>query len=86
MYDKIIHKEVRTMARKPVTVSLPEKLVKATSRFCREHSVTVSEMTREALSEYLYKQELEQARRNFTVHVEKLGISSEQDLLRRIAG
>ncbi len=72
------------MGRKPVTVSLPENLVKETSRFCRAHSLTLSEMTREALSEYLYKQELDQARRDFTKHVQKLGIFSEQELIRKI--
>ncbi len=73
------------MGRKPVTVSLPEKLVKETSRFCKEHSLTLSEIAREALGEYLYKQELELSRRVFSKHVQKIGIFSEQDLINKIA-
>ena len=73
------------MSRKPITVSLPEDLVKETSRFCKRHSLTVSEITREALRDYLYREELEDARKMFTAHVQTAGIFSEEDLVKRIA-
>ena len=72
------------MARKPVTVSLPEELVKETARFCRARSVSLSEIAREALRDYLYRQELEQVRKAFTTHVQKRGISSEKALLKAL--
>lgn len=72
------------MSRKPITVSLPEDLVRETSRFCKRHAVTVSEITREALRDYLYREELEEVRKRFTLHVQKLGIGSEEELLKTI--
>lgn len=72
------------MSRKPITVSLPEDLVRDTNRFCKKHALTVSEITRQALRNYLYKEELKEARKNFTLHVQKLGIGSEEDLLKTI--
>ncbi len=72
------------MSRKPITVSLPEDLVKETNRFCKKHALTVSEITREALRNYLYKEELEDVRKSFTLHVQKLGIASEAELVKTI--
>jgi metal-responsive CopG/Arc/MetJ family transcriptional regulator len=72
------------MSRKPVTVSLPEALVKQTTRFCKKRSVTLSEITREAIEEYLHRQTLEEARQAFTIHAQKRGLFTEQDLLRRL--
>jgi metal-responsive CopG/Arc/MetJ family transcriptional regulator len=70
------------MARKPVTVSLPADLVRETTRFCEKWSVTLSEIVREAVRDYLYNKQLDQARRRVTSHLRKRGILSEQDLLR----
>ena len=72
------------MSRKPITISLPEELVRETNRFCKMHALTVSEITREALRNYLYKEELEEARKNFTLHAQKIGVRSEEDLIKRI--
>ena len=72
------------MGRKAVTVSLPEDLVKKANGFCRKREMSLSEVTRESLRDYLYRQELEEARRWFGVHVEKLGIRSEEELVRRL--
>jgi hypothetical protein len=83
LYDNIIQ-ETKSMSRQPVTVSLPEILVKQTTRFCKKHSVTLSEITREAIAEYLHRQTLDEARRAFTAHVQKRGLFSEKDLLRRL--
>jgi metal-responsive CopG/Arc/MetJ family transcriptional regulator len=68
------------MGRKPITVSLPEDLVKETGIYCRKKSLTMSEIARDALREYLYRQEMEQARKSFTSHVQKLAINSEEAL------
>lgn len=73
------------MTRKPATISLPEDLARETGRFCRAHSVTLSHVAREALHDYLYKQELASARRRFTSHAHKQGLLTEQDLLRKLA-
>lgn len=72
------------MSRKPVTVSLPEELVKETARFCRKRSVTLSEITRDAIREYMYRQTMEEARRTFTSHLHKRGIFTEQNLIRHL--
>ena len=72
------------MGRKAVTVSLPEDLVKETNGFCKKRRTTLSEVTRESLREYLYRQRLEEARRDFTLHAEKLGIRTEEELIRRL--
>jgi len=72
------------MGRKPVTVSLPEELVKKTALFCKKRSVTLSEITRDAIRDYLYKQEMEQARKAFTTHLHKSGILSERALIRTL--
>jgi metal-responsive CopG/Arc/MetJ family transcriptional regulator len=73
------------MARKPVTVSLPEDLARETGHFCRAHSVTLSEVAREALRDYLFKQELAEARRRFTTHAQKFGLLTEQALLKKLS-
>ncbi len=73
------------MARKPVTVSLPEDLARETGRFCRARSLTLSEVAREALRDYLYKQEMTEARRRFTAHAQKHGIFTEHALLQHLA-
>ena len=72
------------MNRKPITISLPDELVRETNRFCKKHALTVSEIAREALRNYLYKEELEEARKSFTLHAQKIGIRSEDDLIKRI--
>lgn len=72
------------MGRKAVTVSLPDDLVREVGGYCRTRETTLSEMTREALREYLYRQKLQEARRAFTLHLEKLGIRSEEELIRRL--
>ena len=83
MYDIIIQE--REMTRKPATISLPEDLAQETGRFCRAHSVTLSHVAREALRDYLYKQELSSARRTFTSHAQRQGILTEQELLKKLA-
>ena len=70
------------MGRKPVTVSLPAELVKETALYCKKRSVTLSEITRDAIRTYLYQQEMRQARSAFTAHLHKRGLHSEQTLLR----
>jgi metal-responsive CopG/Arc/MetJ family transcriptional regulator len=69
------------MSRVPITISLPSDLAKETSRFCKIHSLTVSEVARKAFHDYLYKEELDQTRKRFTLHVRKLGIKSERELI-----
>lgn len=44
----------------------------------------MSEMMRDAVRDYLYRKEMENARRQFTKHVQKLGISSEEELLKAV--
>ena len=70
--------------RQPITVSLPKELVLKTSRFCKQHSLTLSEVAREALRSFLYHEQMEEARRRFTLHVERQGISSEEDLNKKL--
>ena len=72
------------MGRKAVTVSLPEDLVKKANGFCRKREISLSEVTRQSLRDYLYRQELDEARRWFTSHLAKLGICSEEEIVRRI--
>ena len=67
--------------RSVTSVSLPPDLVKAVSRYVRRRGTTLSEVARDALRDYLYRQELEESRRQFTVHVQKRGIASEADLI-----
>lgn len=73
------------MTRKPATISLPHDLAQETGRFCRAHSVTLSHVAREALRDYLYKQELAHARRSFTAHAHRQGLLTEKDLLKKLA-
>lgn len=72
------------MTRKAATISLPEDLAQETGRFCRTHSVSLSEVAREALRDYLYRQDLAEARRQFTLHIQKQGIQTEQSLLKKL--
>ena len=72
------------MGRKPVTVSLPADLVKETVNFCKKRSLTISEMTREAIRDYLFWQEMESSRKAFTAHLHQRGITSEQQLLKAL--
>jgi metal-responsive CopG/Arc/MetJ family transcriptional regulator len=73
------------MARKPVTISLPDDLVQETNRFCRRTSVTVSEVAREALRDYLYRKDMDHARRDFTARLRGMGIASEKGLLKKLS-
>jgi|GEM_PF-3264230 len=72
------------MARKPVTISLPEDLAKETGRFCRNHSVTLSEIAREAFRDYLDRREMTDIRRRFTILAQKQGLLTEQSLLKKL--
>ena len=72
------------MSRITVTVNLPEELVKKTALFCKKHSVKLSEIIRDAIRDYLHKQEMAQARTQFTAHLQKRGILSERSLLRTL--
>lgn len=70
--------------RNIVSVSLPENVTQEAKKYCKKQTVTMSEMVRDAVSEYLYRKEIENARRKFTLHVQKLGISSEEELLKAV--
>jgi metal-responsive CopG/Arc/MetJ family transcriptional regulator len=83
MYDNLIQEGELT--RKPATISLPEDLAQETGRFCRAHSVTLSHVAREAIRDYLYKQELASARRSFSAHAHRQGVLTEQELLKKLA-
>ena len=70
--------------RSVTSVSLPGDLVRAVSRFVKKRGMSVSEVAREAIRDYLYRQELEEARREFTAHVRRKGIFSEEELVKSI--
>jgi metal-responsive CopG/Arc/MetJ family transcriptional regulator len=72
------------MNRKPVTVSLPQELVNTAGQFCRRRSRTLSEVVRDAMKDYLLRENWEEARHRFTVHIQRKGLSSEQDLISRL--
>jgi len=72
------------MARQAVTVSLPSDLVKDAGAFCKRLSLTISEVTRDALREYLLKREMDQARKVFSARLYKQKIFSEKDLLKNL--
>jgi metal-responsive CopG/Arc/MetJ family transcriptional regulator len=72
------------MPRKPVTVSLPAELVREAGTYCRKRSVTMSEIVRDAMRDYLHRQRLETLRRDFTEHLQKQGVLTEQELVRRL--
>ena len=72
------------MARKAVTISLPAELVRETSLFCKKWSVTLSEISREAIRDYLYNRSMQSARKTFSAHLHKRGIFTEQDLLKTL--
>ena len=73
------------MPRKPVTISLPEDLTRRTGRYCRAHSLTLSEVAREALGDYLFRQEMAAARRRFTARLQRQGVLSEKELLKKLS-
>jgi len=72
------------MARQAITVSLPADLVKETGKFCQRLSLTISEVTRDALRDYLMKREMDQARRTFSARLHKKKIFSEEALLKTL--
>ena len=74
------------MARKPVTVSLPSELLQEDRRFCRRRSITMSEVARDAMRDFFFRQRFEEASRHFTAHVRKMGISSEERLIKALQG
>jgi hypothetical protein len=72
------------MARRAVTISLPPDLVRETSAFCKKWSLTLSEISRDAIREYLYNRTMQGARKTFSAHLRKRGIFTEQDLLKTL--
>lgn len=72
------------MPRKPVTVSLPEEMVSAAGQFCKRRACTLSEVVRNAMKDYLFREEMEEARHAFTLRVQQEGIFSERDLIDRL--
>jgi len=72
------------MARQVVTVSLPADLMKEAGSFCRRLSLTISEVTRDALRDYLAKREMEGARKAFSARLYKKKIFTESDLLKAL--
>ena len=70
--------------RQAVTVSIPKDLVGQVNVFCRRQSLSFSELTRQALKNYLYEQKLELLRREFTLHAQGRGIFSEKQLIKKL--
>jgi metal-responsive CopG/Arc/MetJ family transcriptional regulator len=72
------------MARRAVTISLPADLVRETGAFCKKESLTLSEMARDALRDYLYSRKMQNARKAFSAHLRKRGLFTEQNLLKTL--
>jgi len=72
------------MARRAVTISLPADLFRETGAFCKKWSLTLSEISRDALRDYLYKRAMQGARKTFSAHLRKRGIFTEQDLIKTL--
>lgn len=67
---------------KPITVSLPEDLLRETQRVAREEARTRSELIRGALRQYLASRRWQRLRQWGAETAERLGLKTEADLQR----
>lgn len=69
---------------KPITVSLPDNLLRETQRVAREESRTRSELIRDALRQYLASRRWQRLRQWGAETAERLGLKTEADLQRML--
>lgn len=69
-------------ATRPITISLPEELLRDTERIAKEESRTRSELIRDALRQYLASRRWQRLRQWGADTAERLGLKTEGDLQR----
>ncbi|MEK6617600.1 MAG: ribbon-helix-helix protein, CopG family [Nitrospirota bacterium] len=69
-------------ATRPITISLPEELLRDTERIAKEESRTRSELIRDALRQYLASRRWQRLRQWGADTAERLGLKTESDLQR----
>lgn len=67
-----------------ISITLPPKLLREAERLAKKEGRTRSELFREALRRYLAEQSLRDLQRYGAQQARKLGISSDEDILRLI--
>jgi CopG family transcriptional regulator/antitoxin EndoAI len=67
---------------KPITISLPEDLLREAQRAAKEEARTRSELIRDALRQYLASRRWQRLRQWGAETAERLGLKSEADLQR----
>lgn len=69
---------------KPITISLPDDLLRETERVAKEETRTRSDLIRDALQQYLASRRWQRLRQWGAESAERLGLKTESDLLRLI--
>jgi CopG family transcriptional regulator/antitoxin EndoAI len=77
-----VRKNVRTS--EVISITLPPKLLREAERLARKEGRTRSELFREALRRYLAEQSLRELQRYGAQQAKKLGVESDEDVLRLI--
>jgi len=67
-----------------ISITLPPKLLRAAERLAKKEGRTRSELFREALRRYLAEQSLRELQQYGAQQAKKLGIESDDDILRLI--
>ena len=71
--------------RSTLTISLPPELARRLEEEAKALGRTKSELVREALSDYLWRERFERIRRHLRPYAQKAGFITEEDVFRAIS-
>ncbi len=71
--------------RSTLTISLPPELARRLEEEAKALGRTKSELVREALSDYLWRERFERIRRRLRPYAQKAGFITEEDVFRAIS-
>lgn len=63
-----------------LSVSLPKQLKKDVIKYARSRDLSVSQLTKEVLQNYILRNDLERIQKSFAPVFKKLGIKSDEDV------
>ena len=71
--------------RDTITISLPGELKKRLDGLVRSNQMNRSDVVREALRQYIHKEEFRQLRRAMIPHAESRGVYTDDDVFGRVS-
>lgn len=73
-------KKINRNTTETITVSWPKQLKKDVFRYAQSRELTVSQLTKEVLGNFILRKRMEEIQKIFGPKLKKLGIKSEEDV------